>query len=70
MRSHASDQLYTRIEVARLLRVPPKRFMKLVRSGEALGPDVLVPGAGHKAARWSATRVDQIKQAWLHPAAA
>lgn len=70
MRQSVAQQLYTLSDVCRLLKVARDRARELVASGEMLGPDVLVPGGGHKAARWSAARVEQIQLAWRHPSAA
>lgn len=65
-----AQQLYTLADVARLLKVQDKRLRELMARGEMAGPDVLVPGGGRKAARWSASRLNELCAAWRHPAAA
>lgn len=59
-----SDQLYTLADLARILKVPPKRLKLLQQSGDLLGPDVIIPGGGHKGQRWSATQVNLLKLRW------
>jgi hypothetical protein len=59
-----TDQLYTLADLARILQVPPKRLNQLRESGDLLGPDVSIPGGGHKGQRWSATQVNLIKLRW------
>lgn len=59
-----ADQLYTLADLARILKVPPKRLKLLQESGDLLGPDVIIPGGGHKGQRWSATQVNLIKLRW------
>lgn len=61
---HVAEQLYTFTDLTRLLKVPPKRLREMQHSGEALTADILVPGGGHKAQRWSASRVEAIKENW------
>lgn len=70
MHAKQAEQLYTLTDLSRLLKVPTDRIHALVDQNEMLGPDVLVPGGGHKGARWSASRVASIQRAWVHPAAA
>lgn len=70
MHAIQAEQLYTLADLSRLLKVPTDRLSALIQREEMLGPDVLIPGGGRKAARWSATRVQQIKASWSHPAAA
>ena len=69
MERKQADQLYTFADLSRLLKVSPDRLRSLRESGELLGPDVLIPGGGHKAARWSASRVAMIQHAWAMPLA-
>jgi hypothetical protein len=64
MRSNQAEQLYTLADIARLSKVPPARLLALVRSGEMLGPDVIIPGGGPKGRRWSASRVSTIQRNW------
>lgn len=64
MVARQADQLYTFADLARLLKVQEDRLRAMRDRGEILGPDVIVPGGGHKAARWSASRVTQIQRAW------
>lgn len=70
MQAKQAEQLYTLADLARLLKVPTERINLLIERGEMAGPDVLVPGGGHKGRRWSASRVASIHRAWSHPAAA
>ena len=66
--SKQADQMYTLADVSRLLKVGPDRLRALVLQDEMLGPDLLVPGGGHKAQRWSASRVAEIQKSWAMPA--
>lgn len=59
-----ADQLYTLADLSRLLKVPAARLRALQERNELAGPDVIVPGGGHKAPRWSASRVAMIQRAW------
>lgn len=59
-----AEQLYTFADLARLLKVNEDRLRAMRATGELLGPDVIIPGGGHKAARWSASRVAAIQRAW------
>ena len=59
-----AEQLYTFADLVRLLKVGETRLRAMREAGELLGPDVLIPGGGHKAARWSASRVAQIQAGW------
>lgn len=65
-----AEQLYTLADVSRILKVPTDRIRALMERQEMDGPDVLIPGGGHKAARWSASRIAIIQRKWAHPAAA
>jgi hypothetical protein len=62
-----AEQLYTLADLARLLKVPAERLRALQESKEMRGPDVLVPGGGHKGARWTASRVTEIQKGWPFP---
>lgn len=64
-----AEQLYTLADLSRLLKVPTDRLRTLRDAGELLGPDVFVPGGGHKGARWSASRVAMIQRGWATIAA-
>lgn len=64
MIARAAEQLYTFADLVRLLKVGGARLRAMRDSGELLGPDVVVPGGGHKAARWSASRVQEIQRGW------
>lgn len=70
MKDRLPVEMYTQAELQRILKLPRRRLRSLIAGGELLGPDVLVPGGGHKAARWTASRVAEIQRAWRHPAAA
>lgn len=59
-----AEQTYSLADVCRLLGLPAKRARELMATGEMLGPDVVVPGAGHKAERWTASRVGCIQAKW------
>lgn len=58
------DALYTLADLERMLKVPRKRLAQMVDSGELLGPDIIVPGGGHKGRRWSASRLNVIFGLW------
>lgn len=64
MRATTAEQLYTLADVSRLLKVSYDRLRRMRAGGELLGPDHVVPGGGHKAARWSASRVAEIQRGW------
>jgi hypothetical protein len=64
MRANQAEQLYTLADVSRLVKVQPERLLDLMRSGEMLGPDVIIPGGGPKGRRWSASRVASIQRNW------
>lgn len=64
MQAKQAEQLYTLADLSRLLKVPTDRLRELQTRQELLGPDVLIPGGGHKAARWSASRVAMIQRSW------
>lgn len=61
---HLAEQLYTFADLVRLLKVEESRLRRMRDRGEILGPDHIVPGGGHKAARWSASRVAAIQRGW------
>lgn len=62
--SDSDVQLYTWADLVRLLKVGEKRLRQMRNSGELVGPDVIIPGGGHKAQRWSAARVKEIHRRW------
>lgn len=64
MQATTAEQLYTFTDLTRLLKVSEDRLRAMRDAGEILGPDHIVPGGGHKAARWSASRVAEIQRAW------
>lgn len=64
-----AEQLYTLADLSRILKVPADRLRAMQAAGHLLGPDTLVPGGGHKAARWSASRVAMIQRSWAIAAA-
>jgi hypothetical protein len=64
MRANQAEQLYTLADVARIVKVQPERLLALMRTGEMLGPDVLIPGGGAKGRRWTASRVSSIQRNW------
>ena len=57
-------QLYTFADLVRLLKVNRGRLRAMRDAGQIPGPDIIIPGAGHKGARWSAARVSQLQAAW------
>ena len=59
-----AEQTYTFAEVCRLLHLPPKRARELQQRGELVGADVVIPGGGRKAERWTASRVGEILGNW------
>jgi hypothetical protein len=60
----SAEQLYTFADLVRLLKVDKKRLRMMRQTGEIPGPDVMIPGGGHKAARWTAARVQEIHRRW------
>lgn len=60
----AADETYTLADLVRMLKVPAKRLKKLQESGDLLGPDVIIPGGGHKGQRWTASRVNVVLAKW------
>lgn len=70
MHAKQAEQLYSLQDVSRILKVPTDRLRALQERREMLGPDVIIPGGGHKAARWSATRVTMIQRNWAMPMSA
>lgn len=59
-----AEQYYTLTDVSRLLQVPVERLRELQALGEFPNPDMLVPGGGRKAERWSATRLSVAAARW------
>lgn len=64
MRAVEAEQLYTFADLVRLLKVGEDRLRAMRDAHELLPPDIIVPGGGHKAARWSASRVAEIQAGW------
>lgn len=58
------DELYTFTDLVRLFKVRDARLREMRQTGDMLGPDIIIPGGGHKALRWSATRVQEIYRQW------
>ena len=63
-RTKFAEQTYTFAEVCRLLHLPGSRARELQAQGELLSADIIVPGGGRKAERWSASRVMLIQAKW------
>lgn len=63
---NTADQLFTRADLLRRFNLSPSRFDTLMNIGALPGPDIIIPGSGHKAARWSATRVNTIAVEKIH----
>lgn len=63
-RFKTADETYTLADLVRMLKVPAKRLKKLQESGDLLGPDVIIPGGGHKGQRWTASRLNVIMARW------
>lgn len=59
-----ADALYSFTDLVRMFKVADNRLREMRAAGTLLGPDVMIPGGGHKAARWSASRVREIYRAW------
>lgn len=59
-----SLQLYTWADLVRILKVGERRLREMRESGQLLGPDVIVPGGGHKAQRWTAARIQEQYRRW------
>ena len=57
-------QLFTWADLVRMLQVSERRLRSMRASGELPGPDVIIPGGGHKAQRWTAARVREIYRRW------
>lgn len=64
MRATQAEQLYTFADLVRLLKVRDVRLREMRQTGALLGPDIMVPGGGHKSARWSASRIAEIQRGW------
>lgn len=65
-----AEQLYTWADLVRILKVNDDRLRGMRDRNEILGPDHIIPGGGHKGARWSASRVAEIQKGWrVTPAA-
>jgi hypothetical protein len=64
MHARTADQLYTFADLVRLLKVGEDRLRRMRDTGALLGPDHMIPGGGHKGARWSASRVEEIQRRW------
>jgi len=63
-RIRVAEQTYTFSEVCRLLHLPRSRARELQAAGELAGADVVIPGGGRKAERWTASRVGEILRGW------
>jgi hypothetical protein len=59
-----AEQLYTFADLVRLLKVGEDRLRAMRDTNQLLPPDVMIPGGGPKAARWSASRVSEIQRGW------
>lgn len=68
-RAKCAPQLYTLADLARIFKLPPRRLRDLERMGEFPRADVIIPGAGHKAQRWSATLINKTLERWASPLA-
>jgi hypothetical protein len=69
-RVKVAEQTYTFAEVCRILHLPTARARVLKQTGELPGPDVVVPGGGLKAERWTASRVGSVLAKWSPSTAA
>lgn len=56
-RPKVADQTYRVSDVARLLQIPLARLRQLQAAGEFPGPDLVLPGGGRMAERWTASRI-------------
>ena len=68
-RAKCAPQLYTLADLARIFKLPPRRLRDLERMGEFPRANVIIPGAGHKAQRWSATLINKTLERWASPLA-
>lgn len=63
-RTHTADQLYTFADLVRIFKIGEDRLRHMRETGQLLAPDHMIPGGGHKGARWSASRVQEIQRRW------
>ena len=64
MHCRSAEQLYTFADLVRLFKVGEDRLRRMRDDGTLLPPDHFVPGGGHKGARWSTSRVEEIQRSW------
>jgi len=64
MQSRTAEQFYTFADLVRLFKVGEDRLRRMRDDGTLLPPDHFVPGGGHKGARWSTSRVEEIQRSW------
>ena len=63
-RIKVAEQTYSFAELCRILHLPRKRANELRAIGELPGPDVVIPGGGHKGERWTASRIGFVQAKW------
>ena len=68
-RIECAQQLYSLADIARLFKLQPRRLRDLERMGEFPPANVIIPGAGHKAQRWTATLLNETVERWAPPLA-
>jgi pimeloyl-ACP methyl ester carboxylesterase len=69
-RIECAPQLYSLADLARLLKLQPRRLREMERTGDFPAACIIIPGAGHKAQRWSATTINEVLARWGNPSAA
>ena len=68
-RIECAPQLYSLADLARLFKLQPRRLREMERTGEFPPAGIIIPGAGHKAQRWTATTINEVLARWGNPAA-
>lgn len=63
-RAVVAEELYTFAELCQLLKIGRTAATERLADGVLLAHDHVIPGAGAKGRRWSATRVREIQERW------
>lgn len=63
-RAVVAEELYTFADLCRLLKIGRTAASERLADGVLLSHDHVIPGAGAKGRRWSATRVREIQERW------
>lgn len=64
MTARTAEQTYTAADVARLLKLPPRRVAALIDAREIPPAALQVPGGGHKGRRWLASQIAEVFARW------